>query len=210
VLPDGTIAFLGRKDHQIKINGIRIELGEVEGAIERHPAVDVCVVQPWEIWPGEMRLAGYCVFRKDVPRPDLRAFLREKLPEAMIPAAFVEIDAMPLTPSGKIDRRALPPPMRIGGTGTEPSVSDGLATNADVIELEIARIYARALNLKAVGPEGNFFELGGDSMILVGVISEIEATMGISVKDEDFRPELFATVRSLTAYVRRCREELYS
>ena len=112
---DGNIDFLGRVDHQVKIRGFRIELGEIEAAFGQYPGVREAVVLAREETPGERRLVAYVVAEQEssVAIDDLRRFLKQKLPEYMMPAVFVTLDAMPLMPNGKIDREALPAPARI-------------------------------------------------------------------------------------------------
>src|SRR5208283_3566470 len=110
-LPDGNIEFLGRLDNQVKIRGIRIELGEIESTLAEHPAVSAAAVLVREVIPGEKRLVAYTVSHRPESPPQgkaLRDFLREKLPDYMVPTEFINVKALPLTPSGKLDRRALP------------------------------------------------------------------------------------------------------
>ena len=123
-LADGTIEFLGRMDHQVKVRGFRIELGEIETALHQHEAVKEALVMVREDSPGDKRLAAYLVVEGEVDAAELRSHLKAKLPEYMMPSAFVMLDSFPLTPNGKIDRRALPVPeystswrRRLRGTG---------------------------------------------------------------------------------------------
>ena len=111
-LPDGTIECLGRMDHQVKIRGFRIELGEIEAVLGQHPGIEESVVIVREDVPGDKRLVGYLIANQE-PVPtvgELRSFLKQKLPGYMVPSAFVELEAMPLTPNRKVDRKALPKP----------------------------------------------------------------------------------------------------
>src|SRR5262249_40607162 len=119
-LPSGDLEYLGRIDHQVKIRGFRIELGEIEAVIGQHPQVRASVVVARGYGPGDKRLVAYVVggAGADLPDlPELRGFLRDKLPEFMVPSAFVVLDQLPLTENGKIDRRALPAPDHAAGTG---------------------------------------------------------------------------------------------
>jgi acyl carrier protein len=167
-LPDGNIEFLGRVDYQVKIRGFRIELGEIEAVLDQHPAVRKVVVLAREDTPGDKRLVAYLVPNQEQAHTasELRMFLKEKLPEYMVPSAFVTLDALPLTPIGKVDRRALPAPDRsrpeLGGTFVAPRTS---------VEERLAGIWAQVLGLERVGIHDNFFELGGHSLLATRVIS---------------------------------------
>ncbi len=177
-LPDGNIEFLGRLDSQVKIRGFRVEPGEVEAALAAHPALREAAVVAREDYPGDRRLVAYAVARTET-RPtagELRRFLQGHLPEYLVPAAFVFLDRLPTTPSGKMDRRALPKP-----DGTRPDLGRipiGPRTEAEV---RIARIWAEILGLDAVGIEDNFFELGGHSLLATRMISRIRDAFGMEV-----------------------------
>jgi amino acid adenylation domain-containing protein/non-ribosomal peptide synthase protein (TIGR01720 family) len=161
-LSDGNIKLLGRLDHQVKIRGFRIELGEIEALLSQHPEVRDCVVIAREDNPGEKRLVAYIVpTTESVPTTsDLRHFLEEQLPEYMIPALFVFLEALPLNPSGKVDRQALPAP----GT-TRPELEDVFVAPRTPTEKALADIWAELLNLEQIGIHDNFFDLGGDSIL---------------------------------------------
>ncbi|MFS0516460.1 amino acid adenylation domain-containing protein [Nostoc sp. UIC 10607] len=167
-LPDGNIEFLGRIDHQVKIHGYRIELGEIEAALRQHPAVRETVVLVRDE-SGNKRLVAYVVPEKQsAPKTsELRVFLSEKLPEYMIPSAFVRLKAMPLLPNGKLDRQALPAPditrSDLEGTFVAPSTA---------FEKVLAEIWAKILRLEQVGIHDNFFELGGDSILSMQIIAK--------------------------------------
>jgi thioesterase domain-containing protein/acyl carrier protein len=174
-LADGNIEFLGRIDDQIKIRGFRIEPGEVEAAITRHPAIREAAVVCRTDRPGDKRLVAYVVARgteRPAPR-DLRAFLEDKLPEFMLPAAFVFLDGMPTTASGKINRKALPE----ADAAAVAQEKDFVAPRTPV-EGALARIWADALHLEKVGVRDNFFELGGHSLLAVRVFTQIEKVFG--------------------------------
>ena len=168
-LPDGNIEFLGRIDNQVKIRGLRIELGEIEAGIARHPAIREAVVLAREDTPGDKRLVAYLV--TDNPPADLveqlRALLRAALPEYMVPAAFVLLEAFPLAPNGKLDRRALPAP-----DATAYPVRSYEAPLGE-IETALAQIWCDVLKLERVGRHDNFFELGGHSLLAVSVIERM-------------------------------------
>jgi amino acid adenylation domain-containing protein len=137
--PDGTVEYLGRLDHQVKIRGVRIEPGEVEAALRRHPAVAAAAVLPWRQPGGEVRLAGYLVPAPGAAAPTaarLREFLRDELPDALVPARFVALPALPLTPSGKLDRRALPAPAQGWAPAHGPAVPAAAGAAALLVWLQ--------------------------------------------------------------------------
>jgi amino acid adenylation domain-containing protein/non-ribosomal peptide synthase protein (TIGR01720 family) len=160
---DGALDFLGRIDHQVKIRGVRIELGEVEAALAAHPALAEVAVTAREDTPGQWRLVAYGVAREagaEPSTPELRAFLKERLPEAMVPAVFLTLPALPLSPNGKVDRRALPAP------GAErPELDRPYEPPRTDAERLLAELWQELLRLDRVGVHDNFFELGGDSIL---------------------------------------------
>jgi thioesterase domain-containing protein/acyl carrier protein len=165
--PDGNIEFLGRADHQVKIRGFRIELGEIEAVLGQHPAVRETVVLAREDAPGEKRLVAYVV--ADATTDALRRFLQEKLPEPMIPAVVMLLEALPVTPNGKIDRRTLPAPDR-----SRPELEKAFVAPRDDLELQLAQIWEEVLGVRPVGVRDNFFELGGHSLLAVRLFAVIE------------------------------------
>ena len=176
-LPDGNIEFLGRRDHQVKIRGFRIELGEIEAALNQHAAVQEAVVVVREDQPGNRRLVAYLV-PNAVPFEvsDLRRFLHDKLPEYMLPSAFVVLDALPLTPNGKVDRRALPAPEQ-----TRSSLADTYTAPRTPLEGILAGTWAEVLGLKQVGIHDNFFELGGHSLLATQIISRVRSAFQVEL-----------------------------
>ncbi|MGZ4954748.1 MAG: amino acid adenylation domain-containing protein, partial [Methylobacter sp.] len=163
---DGNIEYLGRIDHQVKIRGFRIELGEIEARLQEHAGIKEAAVLAREDLPGDKRLVAYIVAAKpDVNTEQLRAYLAEQLPQYMVPGAFVYLDAMPLSPNGKLDRKALPAPDRQAQRQTA-YVAPGNDT-----EQALAAIWADVLGLEPVGIEDNFFALGGDSIRTLQVIN---------------------------------------
>ena len=167
-LVDGNLEFLGRIDQQVKIRGYRIELGEIETVISEHPAVREAVVVTREDVPGEKRVVCYLVV-KDGSAPavgELRQFLKQKLPDYMVPAIFIMLPQLPLTANGKLDRRALPAP-----EGERPDLSVAYQAPRSGAEAELARIWAEVLGVEQVGIHDNFFELGGDSILSIRIIS---------------------------------------
>jgi amino acid adenylation domain-containing protein len=175
-LADGTVEYLGRIDQQVKVRGFRIELGEVEAALLRHPAVAEAVVLAREDRPGDRRLVAYVV-----PRPEhasvngeLRLFLKDNLPAHMVPSAFLVLPRLPLAPSGKVDRRALPAPEEA------PAEDTYVAPRTPVEEL-LAGIWAEVLKVERVGVHDNFFELGGHSLMATQVVSRVREALQINL-----------------------------
>lgn len=170
----GQIEFLGRRDHQVKVRGFRIELGEVESALLHHPAVHETVAVVREDSPGDRRLVAYVVTKSGMALEFPRAFLRQRLPEHMMPSAFVVLEKLPLTPNGKVDRKALPKPARVE-TG-----QSHVAPRSGMEEL-VAQVWADVLGAESVGAHDNFFELGGHSILAMRVISRLRSTCQIDL-----------------------------
>ncbi|HZM01643.1 MAG TPA: amino acid adenylation domain-containing protein [Candidatus Saccharimonadales bacterium] len=175
-LPDGNVEFLGRIDHQVKIRGFRIELGEIESVLRQCPGVRDALVIVTEESPGDKRLIGYlCRTAKDTSPPSaLRAFLKQKLPDYMVPSVFIDLDAFPLTPNGKIDRRALPKPGSIRNADADVPPQTHLQS-------QLQKIWEQVLGHQAFGPRDNFFEIGGHSLLAVQLIAQIEKVLGIKL-----------------------------
>ncbi|HYH79663.1 MAG TPA: amino acid adenylation domain-containing protein, partial [Longimicrobium sp.] len=172
---DGEIEFMGRLDFQVKVRGHRIEPGEIEAALLSHPAVREAVVVAREDRPGDTRLVGYVVAHGGWPGADaLRAHLSERLPGYMVPAAFVGMDALPLTSSGKVDRRALPAPEH--AAAERPHAAPRTAA-----EEVLAEIWGEVLRVERVGVEDNFFELGGHSLVATRVVSRVRQAFGVEL-----------------------------
>jgi amino acid adenylation domain-containing protein len=171
-LANGEIEFLGRLDHQIKLRGFRIELGEIEAALESHPSVSECAVLMREDTPGDQRLVAYLVAHEgSVPAPnELRALIKKKLPEYMLPSVFVMLEEMPLTLNGKIDRKRLPMPDQ-----TREAIGQFVAPRTAVEEI-LSGIWMQVLGVKQVGVRDNFFEIGGHSLLATQVISRVRET----------------------------------
>ena len=172
LLPDGRLMFLGRIDNQVKVRGFRIELGEIEAALIKHPAVQETVVTAHEDAPGEVRLIAYSVLAKQVEEPsvnDMRGFLRRWLPDYMLPATYITLDEFPLTPNGKLDRRALPAP-----TMVRPKLAQAYVDPRNEQEAQIAAICAQILGLERVGVHDDFFELGGNSLMATRLIYQLQ------------------------------------
>ncbi|MED1785881.1 condensation domain-containing protein, partial [Brevibacillus fortis] len=169
-LPDGQIEYLGRIDHQVKIRGYRIELGELEAVLRTHPAVKEAVVTAREDKLGDKRLAAYVTTKEESREEgtDLAVWAKAKLPEFMVPSVFVWLDAMPLTPNGKIDRKQLPEPE----WGQMASAQEYVAPRNQTEE-QVAAIWSQVLGIEKVGIQDNFFELGGHSLLATRVISRL-------------------------------------
>ncbi len=188
-LPDGNIECLGRLDHQVKIRGFRIELGEIEAVLAQHPTVQKNVVIAHEEPSYNKRLIAYLTPKPErfIDNISLRGFLKERLPNYMIPSAFVSLEAMPLTPNGKIDRRALPAPDQ---AKQELQKNFSISDSAD-LELEgnitvfwillLKKIWEEILGIHPLGIRDNFFELGGHSLLAVRLFSQIEKTTDIKI-----------------------------
>jgi amino acid adenylation domain-containing protein len=173
-LPEGRIQYLGRTDHQVKIRGFRIELGEVEAALAGHPQVRQAVVLDCEGPQGDRRLAAWIVTGEEPPSPDdLRQRLRSHLPEYMVPADFTFLDSLPLTLSGKVDRRALPAPGPNVRAGRAPA-----AAPRDEVEHRLLEIWEEVLGVSGLGIADSFFESGGHSLSAVRLVARIEAQLG--------------------------------
>jgi thioesterase domain-containing protein len=177
-LPDGNIEFLGRIDNQVKIRGYRIELGEIEAVLAQHPSVQQTAVLAREDTPGDKRLAAYCVAAADsTPLPhDLRSFLQEKLPDYMVPSAFVFLDSLPLTPNGKLDRKALPTP-----TDGSLAVAHRHIPPRDELEITLCRLWAETLGVEKVGIDDDFFALGGHSLLAAKLFTRMDEALGRSL-----------------------------
>ena len=176
---DGSLDFLGRVDHQVKIRGVRIELGEVESVLTQHPSVREAVAIAWESAPGDKRLVAYVVATEgaeELTSETLRKYLGDRLPETMMPSMFVQLSAMPLTPNRKIDRKALPAP---------DAVDHGLTVAYEPpqtpTEEALCDLFAEVLHRERVGRADNFFDLGGHSLLGTQLISRIQGRLGISV-----------------------------
>ncbi|MBN3154861.1 phosphopantetheine-binding protein, partial [Pectobacterium brasiliense] len=170
-LPDGTLEYLGRNDFQVKVRGFRIELGEIETRLVRCPGVHDAVVIAREDSPGDKRLVAYLRAQPDtaLDPAELRQRLSEELAEYMIPSAFVTLDAFPLTPNGKLDRKALPAPDQ------SAIATRGYEAPQGELETALARIWQTLLGLERVGRHDHFFELGGHSLLAVQLNARIRA-----------------------------------
>ena len=183
--PDGEVEFVARADNQVKIRGFRIELGEIEAALARHPAVREAVVVARTERSGEKRLAAYVV-PHGAPAPPLPAagelqdFLRRRLPEYMVPPAWMELAKLPVTPNGKLDRKALPEPAL-----ARPDQAEVLVEPRGEVEQAIAAIWQEVLGVERVGAHEKFFQLGGHSLLLVRVHARLRERFGTELSMMD-------------------------
>ncbi|MRG92278.1 non-ribosomal peptide synthetase, partial [Polyangium spumosum] len=177
---DGELEFVGRVDHQVKIRGFRVETGEIEATLSAHAAVTSCVVVAREDAPGDKRLVAYVVAKDGAPAAGaLREHLRSRLPDYMIPSAFVSLDALPLSPNGKVDRKRLPAPEE-----TQQAMEAAYAAPRTEVERVLAEIWSEVLRAAPVGIHDNFFALGGDSILAIQVVGRAKrAGLHSTVRD---------------------------
>jgi acyl carrier protein len=177
-LPDGRIEFLGRIDHQVKVRGFRIELGEIEAVLRQHPGVHEAVVVAREDNPGSKRLVAYVVPGEgsDFQISGLRSFLKEKLPDYMVPALFVLLKSLPLTPNGKIDRKSLPVP-----DDARPELEQAYVAPRGWVEERLAGIWCQVLGIDRIGIRDNFFSIGGHSLLATQIISKVREVFNVEL-----------------------------
>jgi non-ribosomal peptide synthetase component F len=196
---DGTLEYLGRGDTQVKVRGHRIELGEIEAVLEQQSDIQQAVVVVREDVPGDQRLTAYIVPRRgaNIEVRDLREALSAKLPEYMVPPSYMMLDALPLTPNKKVDRKALPAPnVSAGASGTSGYMAPG-----SEFEQRIADIWRQVLRVERVGVRDNFFDLGGHSLLVVQLQSRLAEAFQMQVS----LVELFQypTVGALAKFLQR-------
>lgn len=199
---DGKLYFLGRSDWQVKIRGSRVEIGEIESALARHPEVRQNVVTA-RTASGETRLVAYWVPRSTdsvLTASELRRFLKAKLPDYMLPAVFVRLDELPLQPNGKIDLRVLPAP-----DGVRPALNQAHVPPGDPVEALVAEIWAHVLAVEQVGIHDNFFELGGHSLLITRVLSQIAETFQVKLPARVFLDS--ATVAGMVEALYQCEPQ---
>ena len=198
-LPNGNIEYLGRLDHQVKIRGFRVELGEIESTLADLPGVREAVVMAREDVPGDKRLVAYLTANagQKLGASKLRGLLQAKLPEFMVPSAFVILDRLPLTPNGKLDRKALP-------QHDEDQPAAGFVPPGTAMEVSLAKIWIEVLGLKQVGIHDNFFEIGGHSLLSIRIQSRVERELQLKLPLALFfrAPTLELLARELAAPAR--------
>lgn len=200
--PDGRIEFLGRLDHQVKIRGFRIEPGEIESLLSQHPQVRSSLVIVREDQPGNKRLVAYVIPEagQTPTSRELRRFLKEKLPDYMVPAGFAMLDDFPLSPNGKVDRQALPLP-----EGMQANSEQSYIAPRNQTEAKLAEIFAQVLEVQQVGVHDDFFELGGHSLLVTRVIARLHQVFQVQLTVMDLfetptlagLAELIETARSV-------------
>jgi hypothetical protein len=176
-LPDGNLEFVGRVDHQLKIRGFRIEPGEVEACLQLCPSVRAAVVTGFADSDGEKRLVAYVVAKSTLTIEFLRDFLAERLPSHMIPSAFVQLDDLPLTANGKVDRSALPPPEH-----QRPALNTEFVAPHTTLQQTIGQVWKEVLGLDEVGIDDNFFDLGGHSLLVIRLREGLRKALAIEVR----------------------------
>ncbi|MBD2344921.1 amino acid adenylation domain-containing protein [Anabaena subtropica FACHB-260] len=202
-LPTGEIEYIGRIDHQVKIRGFRVETGEIEAKITQYPDVQEAVVVLREDVSGNKQLVAYVVSEQELKISELRNFLQEKIPDYMIPAAFVSMKALPLTPNGKVDRRSLPIPDNL-----RPQLETTYIKPQNDLEASIAMVWQKALKIEKVGINDNFFELGGHSLLVVQVHSQLREILQKDLLILDlFR---YPTISSLAEFLNQTNEHKLS
>ncbi|WP_299539369.1 non-ribosomal peptide synthetase [uncultured Streptomyces sp.] len=174
--PDGHLEFVGRADNQVKLRGYRIEPGEIEAALLAHPSVTGATVLLREDVPGDPRLVAYVVAQPPVEAGGLRAHLRRDLPDYMVPAAFVPLDRIPLTPNGKTDRRALPAP-----ASDRPELGAAYTAPRTETERTVAAVWSQVLGIDTIGADDDFFALGGHSLLATRVVSRLRRRLGVDI-----------------------------
>ncbi|MCI0362343.1 MAG: amino acid adenylation domain-containing protein [Phycisphaerales bacterium] len=201
---DGNIEFLGRTDQQVKIRGFRIELAEIEAALAQHPEVKACAVLSREGTPGDKRLIAYLVAKAEAPAlSELRGFIQSKLPEYMMPSAFVMLDALPMTLNGKLDRKALPAP-----SDARPDIGDAFIAPANSLESMLADIYSDVLNIKQIGIHDNFLNLGGHSLLAAQIIARVRQALQIELPVRLLLEG--SSVSALAAQIETCELKKYA
>jgi amino acid adenylation domain-containing protein len=178
---DGELEYQGRRDHQVKVRGFRIELGEIEAVLRQAAAVREVVVVARAEEGGAKRLVAYIVGEREWSVRELREWLKEKLPEYMVPGACVGLQELPLTANGKVDRAALPAP-----DGSRPELEDAFVAPRTVVEQELAGIWSEVLKVKRVGVHDNFFDLGGHSLLATQVLSKLRKNFQVEVQLRNF------------------------
>lgn len=181
-LADGNLEFLGRADRQVKINGKRVELDEIEACLRRSTLIDDAAVTSPPAAAGQRKIYAYVKSKRDPAalNPDLRTFLRQELPDYMLPASIVVLDSFPLSPTGKVDRGKLPQPAVPAAAGVGARMG-GERLPRSAMETALMKIWSEVLGRESVGTHDNFFDLGGTSLQVVEIHARIRATVGCDI-----------------------------
>jgi len=193
-LSDGEIEFLGRMDNQVKLRGYRIELGEIEAVCRQHPAIQEVEVMPRELAEGDTRLVAYVKYdSKDEPTvSELRKYLKEKLPDYMVPSIFLSLDTFPLTPNGKVDRKNLPVPAGMSTGNDQAHVEPGTP-----MEKLMAEVWQEVLGINGFSVNDNFFDIGGHSLLSMKIVYEIKKKLDIQINPREI---MFKNLGQLAAF----------
>ena len=200
-LADGNIEYLGRLDDQVKIRGYRIELGEIENAIEQSGLAEQSVVIARSDKEGNKRLVGYVVAAERFDKHGIITYLQSRLPEYMVPALWVELESMPLTPNGKVDKKALP-----DADASELTGKEYVAPRTE-LEAKLAAIWQKVLQVESVGIYSDFFEIGGHSLLAMRLISAIRKEMEVELAIRDVF--VYPTIARLSAHIATVNPGLY-
>jgi acyl carrier protein len=193
-LADGNIEFAGRNDDQVKIRGHRIELGEIENVLRQHSSIKEAVVLAKEITNQEKDLVAYLVSDAQIKMEDMYAYLRSRMPFFMIPTYFVQLNKIPLSSNGKMDKKSLPDPVSAAIKINKEYIPPGSET-----ELQLVKIWQEVLDRKKIGIKDNFFDLGGHSLKAIRIISKIHECFNIKISINVFFQE--PTVEGLAIYL---------
>jgi amino acid adenylation domain-containing protein/thioester reductase-like protein len=175
-LADGNVDFLGRNDFQVKIRGCRIELGEIQAVLSQHPAVEEAAVLALQEGPDDKRLVAYVHTRRSLEKGELREFLRQRVPEYMVPSAFVEVEQMPLNSNGKLDRKRLPVP-----AAAKVAEGQGVLSNRTPIQQKLHDLWSRLLKVSEIGIDDSFFDLGGHSLLALRLMEEVQEAFQVQL-----------------------------
>jgi amino acid adenylation domain-containing protein len=198
--PDGVIDFLGRVDDQVKVRGHRVELGEIENVLLQHAGVREAACAAREDRPGYRRLVAYVVPVGDpLSATELRAHLRERMPEHLVPSAYMNLERLPRSPTGKLDRRALPDP-----GDDRPEIDQEMVAAVSEVEVALTEIWQEALGLGEIGVRDDFYELGGDSLLAIMVLSDLEALYGVPLSGGELN-DVPATIEAIAAFIDEAR-----
>jgi len=201
-LPDGNIEFMGRKDYQVKIRGFRIELGEIENQILKHETVKEAVVIDRTNNNGDRYLCAYLVTKTELIVGELREHLSRKLPEYMLPSHFIQLEKLPLTSNGKVDRKALPEPENSIFAGTEYEAP------RNTTEEKLVAIWQEVLGVEKIGINDDFFEMGGHSLKVTSLVAKIHKILNVEVPLKEIFKN--STIKGISEYIKNSEESIYS